>query len=268
MHPIERLRYVARIDGADFGLVAMESAAALGAVAASEVAALVPSCRRLIERHVTNGALWWLSARVLSSPDPVDAAREAAAALEADPTYRTLTREVPDDTAVLLVGWPDIVADAVARRGDLEVLVTESGGEGDSLVRRMLRDGSDATPVPDRGIGAAATVAGLVLLEALAAGPSGIIAAPGSHAAAAVARHAGVPVWATTGVGRVLPDPLWSSLLSRLDQGGLEPWDRDAELVPADLLDLVVGPDGLAEVADGLAAATCPPVPELLRPTA
>ncbi len=119
--------------------------------------------------------------------------------------------------------------------------------------------------VPDSGVGPAAAVAGLVLLEAWAAGPDGMLAAPGSHAAAAVAAHAGVPVWAVTGVGRVLPARLWEALLARLDGNGEEPWQREAELVPADLLSAVVGPDGLLEVVDGLTRTTCGAAPELLR---
>jgi hypothetical protein len=211
--------------------------------------------------------LWWVSARVLSSPDPVDAAREAVAALDADQTGRQLASALPDEAVVLMVGWPDIAADAIARRGDLEVLVADSGGEGTTLARRLNRDGAAAVVVPDRGIGAAATVADLVVVEAQVAGPSGIIAAPGSHAAAAVAQRSGVPVWAVVGVGRVLPEPLWAALLSRLDQSGLEPWDRDAELVANSLIDSVIGPLGPVGVMEGLAAATCPVAPELLRPT-
>ncbi len=268
MHPIERLRYVARVEGADPGLLAREAASALGAVAASDVAGLVPSCRRLIERHVTNGALWWLSARILSAPDPVDAAREAAAAIDADRTERHLVTSLPDEASVLVVGWPDVTAEALMRRGDLELLVVESGGEGESLARRLSGEGGMVATVPDRGIAAAATVAGMVVVEARAAGPSGIIASPGSHAAAAVARRAGVPVLAVTPVGRVLPDALWGALLARFDDAGLEPWDRDGEVVAADLIDSVVGPGGPSSTADGLLAATCPVAPELLRATA
>jgi hypothetical protein len=266
MHPIERLRYVARVEGADFGLIASEAASALGALAATDVAGLVPSCRRLVERHVTNGPLWWLSARMLSSPDPVDAARESAAALDADQTGRQLAMALPDESVVLVVGWPDIAADAIARRGDLEVLVADSGGEGASLVRRLSGEGA-ASLVPDRGIAAAATVADVVVVEAQVAGPGGIISAPGSHAAAAVAQRRGVPVWAVVGVGRALPEPLWAALLSRLDQSGLEPWDRDAELVANSLIDSVIGPLGPVGTGEGLAATTCPVAPELLRPT-
>jgi hypothetical protein len=268
MHPIERLRYVARVDGADPGLVASEAASALGEVAASDLGGLVTGCRRLIDRHPTNGALWWLSARLLTAPEPTDAAREAAAGLLHDPTPRRLATALPDDTSVLAVGWPDAVAETLRRRGDLEVLLVDSGGDGSSLARRLQADGAAVSVVPDAGVASAATVAGIVVVEALAAGPSGLLAAPGSHAAAAVAHQMGVPVWAVTGVGRVLPEGLWAALLARFDDTGLEPWDRAVELVPATLIDAVVGPEGRRDVADGLTDATCPTAPELLRRTA
>ena len=44
-----------------------------------------------------------------------------------------------------------------------------------------------------------------------------------------------------------------------------EPWDRSEEIVPASLVDGVVGPDGLVDARAGLATSTCPVVPELLR---
>jgi hypothetical protein len=267
MHPIERLRYVARVDGADPGLVASEAASALWEVAASDTGGLVTGCRRLIDRHPTNGPLWWLAARLLTAAEPQDAAREAAAALANDPTARRLAAALPDDTSVLAVGWPDALAETLRRRGDLEVLVVDSGGDGSALVRRLDAEDTVVSLVPDAGIASAATVAGVVVVEALAAGPSGLLAAPGSHAAAAVARHVGVPVWAVTPVGRVLPEALWTALLARFDDSGLEPWDRAVELVPAALLDAVVGPDGHRDVAAGLSDATCPAAPELLRRT-
>jgi hypothetical protein len=267
MHPIERLRYVARAEGADPGLVAAEAASALGDVARGDIGGLVPGCRRLIDRHPTNGPLWWLSARILTAPEPWDAAREAGAALAHDPTERRLAAALPDDTTVLVVGWPDIAAAALARRADLEVLAVDGGGDGAALARRLGDDGGSVSIVPDAGIASAATVAGLVVIEALAAGPGGLLAAPGSHAAAAVAQRAGVAVWAVTGVGRVLPEGLWAALLARVDESGLEPWDRPAELVPAALVTSVVGPEGPRAAEAGLAESSCPVAPELLRRT-
>ncbi len=265
MHPVERLRYVARVDGAPVAALAREAASALAEVAVDAPAGLVPGCRGLVARHPTNGPLWWLGARILSAADPWDAAREAAAALAADPTGRRLAAALPEDTTVLVVGWPDATAEAIGTRRDIEVLVVDAGGDGAALARRLADDDRDAAVVPDSGVAAAASVAGLVIVEATAAGPGGVLAAPGSHAAAAVARRAGVPVWAVTPTGTVLPAPLWDVLLSQVDASGLEPWDREVELVVADLLDVVAGPDGSQPTGAGLATTTCPLAPELLR---
>jgi hypothetical protein len=236
-------------------------------MAAIEPAGLVPACRRLVERHLTSGPIWWLSARILGADDQRTAARRAASELDEDETGRHLARALPESATVAVVGWPEYASHALRVRGDIEALVVDSGGDGAPLVRRLRDGGSEASLVPAGGVGAAAAVAELVLVEALAAGPSGVLAAPGSLPAAAVAAHLGASVWAVTGVGRVLPDRLWDALLAAFDGAGAEPWERDAELVPASLLTRVVGPDGEVGVAEGLAAATCPVAPELLRLT-
>jgi hypothetical protein len=264
MHPIERLRYVARAEGAEPGLVAKEAAAALAAVAREDAAGVLPACRRLVNRHLTAGPVWWLSARVLSAPDPDREARAAAAELDADTTDACLAEALPDDATVLVIGWPDLTASALRARGDVEALVVDAGGEGTALARRLDNAGNDVIVVPDAGAAAAAATADLVVVEATAAGPSGLLAALGSHAAAAVAAGAGVPVWAVTGMGRVLPDRLWAALLERFD-GDDEPWERDYELVPTGVLSAVLGPDGQVAPTDGLAAASCPAAPELFR---
>jgi len=266
VHPIEHLRYVARSSGADPRLLVRETAGALAGVIRVEPAGLVPACRRLVERHLTVGPVWWLSARVLTAPDAVAAAWAAGAEIDEDPTAGILAAALPDDVTVTVVGWPDIVGVALRRRGDLEVLVAEAAGEGSILARRLDEVGTSAAVVPDAGVAAAVVVSDLVVVEATAAGPSGILAAAGSHGAAAVAAHRGVPVWAVAGVGRVLPGRLWDALLERLDRGLVEPWDRPVELVPASVLSAVVGPQGLVAADDGLAQTTCPVAPELLRP--
>jgi hypothetical protein len=267
MHPIEHLRHVAQATGADPVLVATEAATALAQMAAIDPAGLVPACRRLIERHLTSGPVWWLSARVLGADDQRGAARQAAAELDRDGTARRLAAALPENSSALIVGWPDLTAEALRIRGDVEALVVDAGGEGSALARR-LRDGdSESALVADIGVGSAAAVAELVLIEAYVAGPAGVLANPGSLAAAAVAGHLGVPVWAVVGVGRVLPERLWDALLARFDATGTEPWDRGAELVPSSLLTSLIATDGPVSVEAGLAAATCPVAPELLRAT-
>jgi hypothetical protein len=264
MHPIERLRHVARAEGADPALVAREAAHALGSVARSDPPGLLPACRRLIGRHVASGPVWWLAAHMLTDADPVDAARRCAEQLEDDTTATALVHALPEEATVLVVGWPDVTAVALRRRGDVEALITEGGGDGHMLARRLSEAGSDVTLVPDRGIAAAAVVADVVLIEALAAGPSGLLAAPGSHAAAAVAQRGASAVWGVVPVGRALPERLWRALLERFDAGD-EPWERDAELVPADLLAQIIGPDGPCDTVDGLAGSACPAAAELFR---
>lgn len=265
MHPIERLRYVARVDGADPALVAAEAGYALASVAAEDPAGLVPACRRLVDRHPTSGPMWWLAARVLASADPVQAARQASHAISEDALASVLARVLPDDVTIAVVGWPDATGDALRRRGDLEVLVIDGGGEGSSLARRLEDGGAAVASVPDAGGASAIVVSGLVLLESVAAGPSGILARIGSHGAASVAAHGGIPVWVALGTGRVLPGPLWDALLARLDRSPTEPWDRAVEFVPVNLLTATVGADGMADGAGGLASSSAPVAPELLR---
>jgi len=262
---MERLRHVARASGADPSALVEETAAALAGVAADDPVGLVPACLRLVERHPSNGPMWWMAARVLSAADPVVEAWVVAEELRSDPTSQRLVAELADDATVTLVGWPAQAAACLHRRGDLEVLVVDAGGEGSVLARRLHRAGLDAVEVADTGLAAAVAVSDLVVLEALAAGPTGAVSAAGSAAAAAVARHALVPVWLVAGTGRVLPERLWEMVLARLDASGYEPWDRAEEVVAADLVDLVIGPDGPDPPAAGLGRLSCPVAPELLR---
>lgn len=266
MHPIEHLRYIARATGADPALVAAEAADALVEMARVQPAGLVPACRRLIERHVSAGPVWWLSARMLREEDPVRAGRDAAEQLRCDPTADVLADALPDSATAVVVGWPDLTVDALRRRGDVEVLVVDWESDGEHLVRRLRDRDQVASLIPPSGAGPAAMVADVVIVEACAAGPAGILATPGSMAVAAVAAHRQVPVWAVVGVGRLLPGPLWDAVLSRLDESGIEPWDRAVEVVPAELITQVVASEGVSEPAEGLLRPTCPAAPELFRP--
>lgn len=105
MHPIERLRHLARLDPADVDLLAREAADTLLACAA-EPAELVVACRRLLDRHPAAGPLWWVASTALTSTDAQTALIDALAALESDPTMLLLDAELaarPD--AVALEAW-------------------------------------------------------------------------------------------------------------------------------------------------------------------
>jgi hypothetical protein len=266
MHPIERLRYVARSSGADQGMIVRETAGALGGLG-FDPAGLVTACRRIIDRHVTSGPLWWLCSRVLTAEDAMRAAWEAVDEIDADATAEELAYALPEDATVCVLGWPEQIGEALLRRGDAEVLVVDALGEGTGLARRLRRSEVDATEVPMAGLGAAAAASNLVLIEASAAGPGGVVSVAGSHAASAVGAHAGVPVWLVSGVGRMLPAPVWNALARRLDDDS-DPWDCDDDVVPLDLLTGVVGPGGVCSVEEALASTDCPVAPELFRSTA
>jgi len=277
MNPVERLRYISQARGADPTLVAAEAAGALIDLASVAPEGLVTACRRLIERNVALGPLWWLSARMLRAADPAQEGADAAEQLDADPTASCLADLLDGVGAAVVVGWPDLIAGALRACGDIEVLVVDWDSQGAGFVRRLSDWGCVATLVSPSGAATAAVVADVVLVEALAAGPGGVVATPGSLGVAATAAHRRVPVWAVAGVGRTLPGAMWDSLVECLDNSGLEPWDRPAEVVPADLLSFVVGPRGVwgspdgqtSTLASGVAAAlgssTCPVAPELLR---
>jgi hypothetical protein len=263
MHPIERLRYVARSTGAPQDLLVRESAAALMSFA-DDPSGLVTACRRIVGRQLACGSMWWLCSRMLTAPEPIAEARAAVAEIEDDTTPRRLAAALPEDATVLALGWQSLVANGLARRGDVEVLVADVLGEASSFVRHLETRDVEGVEVPLSGLGAAAAEADLVILEASAWGPDAFLAVAGSRAAAAVAHHAGVPVWAAVGVGRVLPGRVWDALVDRLDVN-VERWDADDELVPVDLVDFVIGPAGSESPEDTTRRADCPIAPELFR---
>ena len=264
MHPIERLRYVARASGADQALLVRETAHALAAFR-DDPPGLVAAARRIVDRHPTAAPLWWLCARVLTAADPQAEAWRAVDEIDDDPTAGELAHALPPDATVCVVGWPEVVGEALPRRGDVEVLAVDALGEGSGLVRRLAAAGVDAVDVPTSGLGAAVASSDVVLLEAVAAGASGFIGVSGSLAAAAVARHAEVPVWVAAGVGRWLPARPWSALTDRQATRHADPWDLDEEVVPFALVDQVCGPGGLEPPATAARRGDGPVAPELFE---
>jgi len=263
MHPIERLRYVARASGADQAMLVRETAGALAAFA-DDPAGLVTACRRIVSRHPGSGPLWWLCSRVLTATEPMREAWMASDELDEDRTGGALASALPEDATVCVIGWPDLVGEALRRRGDLDVLVVDALGEGSGLVRVLERSDVAVTDVPVTGTAAAAAAADLVLLEGSAVGPAGALAISGSRAAAAVASTSGTPVWLTAGVGRHVPARIWDCMVQRLDDV-CDPWDADEELVPIDLIDRVVGPGGPEDPAEARKRTDCPIAPELFK---
>ncbi|WP_436795137.1 hypothetical protein [Actinospongicola halichondriae] len=265
MHPIERLRYVARSGGADHSALAEEAARALAGFS-DDPSGLVTACRRIVDRHPTSGPMWWLASKVLASNDPRAESVRCVTTLQGDPTAAAFAYELPDDVTVTAIGWPEQIGEALVRRGDIRSLVVDSLGEGAGLVRRLEHADSPSDEVPPANIGGAVRWSNVVALEASAVGPDGFVAVAGSLAAASVAATTDAEVWLVAGEGRLLPERLWQALTDRLDQAG-EPWELDEEIVPLSLVDHVVGPKGKESVEAMLRRTDTPIVPELLKQT-
>src|SRR5687768_12617914 len=265
MHPIERLRWVARSPEGDSSLVAAEAAEALAGFA-DDPAGLVIASRRLIERRPASAPLWWLASRVLCSLEPAFEAMDAAADLERDRTPVALAGDLPGGT-IAIIGWPDQASTALRMRGrmgggadtaDRVVVVPSGNDEGWGCVDWLQGHGVDARLLRAGDVTAAARRSVLVLLEATAVGPDSFLTATWSAALAAAARAAKRPVWLVAGVGRVLPGPLYDALVRRVGD------DSAFEVVPLDDVDEIAGPAGPVPRLQ-LARPSIPVAAELLR---
>ena len=268
MHPIERLRHLARSSGYDQRVLVGEAASALRALRA-DPAGLVISSRRIVERHPSSGPLWWMCAHLLTAHDPGSTARELTGRIELDPTPDHLAASLPEGATVCVLGWPDLAGEAVLQRGDLRVLAIDTAGQGSALVRRIQRAaehddaGVDAEVIDPAGIAAAVLSSDLVLVEASAASLEAVLAVPGSRAAATIAADEGIPVWAVVGVGRRLPAAAFDSLVERVGDVRVA-WDAEAEVVPLRSVSHVVCEAGVVERDDADMRPECPLAHELL----
>lgn len=262
MHPIEQLRYVARATGADAGMLAAESASAISAFA-DDPGAVLTTCRRLLTRQPDVGLLWWLSGRLAHATDVRSEARTVIDELRTDPTARELAASLPDDATVVVMGWPDLVASALPRRGDLEVLIIDGDGRGQGLARRLERSDVPVEVLEPMQLGAAVEMADVVLLEASAVGEHGVITEAGGLMLAATSQLTRTPLWLVAGVGRALPEPYVQAIVERCTDAEL-PFLRSFDFLGAAAIDRVVRPEGLLD-AGAWPTPDAPLAPELLR---
>jgi hypothetical protein len=278
VHPIERLRAVARARDVDQRLLAREAAMVLG-VLADDPFGLLTSCRRLLDRHPGAGTLWWACARLLDAGDPRAEARAVARDLgEDDAVLRTLGLDLPEHATVVVVpdaaGGSELVDRLAVRRDDLVPVqaddpaldvaaVVEAGASldhdhapapdpfggdpsrstaADQRGSRGRRDPLDVPPVGTPGLGPT-----VVLVEAGGAGPDRFLGVPGTADGIAAAKARGLPVWLVVGTGARLPAALFDAAAARA---------LGCETVPTSATARLVEPRTIP----------CPCPPELLRP--
>jgi hypothetical protein len=226
MHPIERLRFVARSGWAGPADLGVEAAFALAELAEREPAAMLPACRRLLERNAGCGPLWWVSARLLCGGDPYTEASRCAEALEDDPTEDRLEEALHGRRAVHHGGVSEVAsADVVVIRTDAlgpTGMVVDADDEG--LLQAAVELGAEVWAVA--GVG---KVLPARLWEALRA------------------RLDVPPTTARTAASA------W-----------FEPGPPSVRVVGLAGIAAVVGPDGAATPVDAVAASDCPEPPELV----
>ncbi|MGC9961709.1 MAG: hypothetical protein ABSE47_07375 [Acidimicrobiales bacterium] len=262
MHPIERLRWIARAEDEPAAALGSEAAWTLAELAEQEPTALLTACRRLLDRHPACGPLWWVGARLATAGDPLEAGRHAAAELCSDPTSgrvdRALRSSFTASDVIVLTAPVDLVVPALESSKPYPLRLIGSPWS----LRRDMRALASVSVSGATGWTAgeedeALDGAALLLVEVLAAGTSGALVGPGVAAAMHAAKDAGVPAWAVIGVGRALPDRLFESAAERAADV--------ADHVALSGFALAVGPELTGEPSEVAAQVTCPPGPELLR---
>lgn len=239
MHPIERLRYIARSNGGDPRALVAETADALRALD-DDPAGLVVACRRIVERHPTSGPLWWLCAHLLTDTDPRAVARRLTAEILDDRTADHLAAGLPTDATVCVVGWSDLISEALLQRDDLTVSAVGPDDAVDLLTNAVV-------------------TADLVVMEALAASADDVLVPVGGRAAASVAYCSQVPAWVAVGVGRQIPQHGFQAVVDRVADRAL------ADVVQLGLCSFVVTRSGVVAASEGMPAESCPSPPELTR---
>jgi FAD/FMN-containing dehydrogenase len=227
VHPLEQLRYLARGWESGEEFPAQEAAALLADLAGENPASLLQACRRLIEYFPSAGAAWWLSARALSAPEPVEGIWVAADELANDPTSRLLSQALPSGGSIAVPEPSSLVMAALRRRRDLQLQRRSSG-------------------------------AYLCVVTARASGLGSVLVGRHSASAVAAGARAGNDVWVVVDRGALLPGALWEQLLERA-----LPASR-MEVVEASAFSAVISDQGLGSFEDVAGKPSCPPVAELL----
>ena len=108
-----------------------------------------------------------------------------------------------------------------------------------------------------------------LLVECLMAGPTGVVVAVPDPALARIggAHERGAPVWAVTGVGRVVPARVFDAVTTLVGPRANTGWSSrlpEVEVVPATSIDGIIGPSGFEMTEVALRRPDVPFVPELL----
>ncbi|MGH9304415.1 MAG: hypothetical protein ACRDZ5_08390 [Acidimicrobiales bacterium] len=262
MHPIERLRYIARSEGDAGKMLAIEAAWTLSELASIEPSALLTACRRLLDRRPECGQLWWIGAHLLLAADPFAASRRLVAELCSDPApsvlAASLRRRLRPGVSLASAPPLELLRDALELRRGASVRVVAEQRELRPAIG-LLSQGADE--VAGFGPGAADDAlrgAGVVVVEALAAGPFLVLVSPAAAALAHEAFQKDIACWLVLGAGAVIAEPLIAAAAAAATRAGT------AEVLSPDEFRLGIDCVGEGDPGEVLARASCPAGLELL----
>jgi hypothetical protein len=262
MHPIERLRWIARAEDEPAASLGSEAAWTLAELAEQEPNALLTASRRLLDRHPACGPLWWVSARLATAADPLEEGRRAAAELCSDSTSDRIGRQLrvsfTASDALVLTSPIELSLPALEASKPYPLRLVASPWS----IRRSMRDlsvvvSSEVTGWSSDEADDALEGAAVLLVEVLAAGRHAVLVSRGTAAVVQSARAAGVPAWAVIGVGRALPERLFEAARERAAD--------EVDEVALEGFALAIGPELTGDPAVVAAQVTCPPGLELIR---
>ncbi|MCC7077995.1 MAG: hypothetical protein IT198_12795 [Acidimicrobiia bacterium] len=270
MHPIERLRALARADWLDPHTIAVEAADAIGDAARhlGEPTA-VSIARRLLAWHSACGPLWFVAGRILSALDPAAAAVDVIEELTADPTLLMLDAALPDGAVPLVVGDASGLAGIAGETG-----LWLGDGQPTAFGPHPAPTGL-VSPASPHQVRAVVERASHVLIGAHALGPDGAAARAPAGVVATAARASDTPTWLVAGLGTAVDASLWNRIRTLLESGGGRPvvqarvdvwWDDTSsqtrgllDVVDTGAVSFVCGPTGLVRPPEAAAQAAATP---------
>jgi hypothetical protein len=167
----------------------------------------------------------------------------------------------PHDEPIAVLGWPDLAGAALAERPDLDVIAIRRRAADDHRRARRARREASVRIVSEGD--AAALEPSHLLVEAMATGPTSAVVAGGAVDLLDTLAATGTVGWLVAGVGRVLPERLFTAVRSEVERD-------EEEHTPVEVVDVarfarVAGPTGLIAPDALLRRVDCPVAPELLR---
>ncbi|MHB8244506.1 MAG: hypothetical protein ACYDGN_03985 [Acidimicrobiales bacterium] len=259
MHPIERLRWIARSDGESAVAVAAEAAWTLGELAADEPAAVLTASRRLVERQPCCGPLWWACAHLIASEDPFATARRVSAELlsteVADRVAEALKANFTSSDVLCATPPTALLLQALARHSSYQVRLVASYRVLRHEMRGVGELVNEVTGYELEEAGSALEAASVLLVEPSIASDEGLLVEASIARIVELANDLDVPVWALLGAGRLIPPRL---ARAASDLAGAELEALGPETVSAAVDDLGIGP-----VSPALSRVRCPVAPEL-----